>query len=123
LLESAQIADMVTPVRLHLSRRKGFNLQALSIATNGLPAVKVDRSTMFGNRWAVGVHSNTLGRRIETVEEAVDVFRRVAFVKPHMVGWVRERLSGKNLACWCSLESRFCHADVLLEIANQPAES
>lgn len=29
----------------------------------------------------------------------------------------REELRGKNLACWCPLE-RACHADVLLEIAN-----
>lgn len=40
---------MTAPVRLQLSRRKGFDLQALSLATNGLPAVKVDRSTRFGN--------------------------------------------------------------------------
>ena len=31
------------PVRLQISRRKGFDLQALSIATNGLPAVNVAR--------------------------------------------------------------------------------
>lgn len=34
---------MTKPVRLQLSRRKGFDLQALSIATNGLPAVSVAR--------------------------------------------------------------------------------
>jgi len=28
-------------------------------------------------------------------------------------------LSGKNLACWCRLD-RPCHADVLLELANDP---
>jgi len=31
---------MNAPVRLQLSRRKGFNLQALSLAVNGLPAGK-----------------------------------------------------------------------------------
>ncbi len=40
---------MTRPVRLQLSRKKGFNLQALSLATNGLPAMRVDRSTVFGN--------------------------------------------------------------------------
>lgn len=40
---------MSAPVRLQLSRKKGFSLQALSMATNGLPAVRVDRSTVFGN--------------------------------------------------------------------------
>ncbi len=40
---------MVEPVRLQLSRRKGFDLQALSIATNGLPAVNVARPSRWGN--------------------------------------------------------------------------
>lgn len=37
------------PVRMRLSRRKGFDLQAASRAINGLEARKVDRSTLFGN--------------------------------------------------------------------------
>lgn len=40
---------MVKPVRIQLSRRKGFNLQEHSRSINGLPAAKVDRSTRFGN--------------------------------------------------------------------------
>lgn len=39
----------IHPVRLRLSRAKGFNLQEHSRAVNGLPAVKVDRSTKWGN--------------------------------------------------------------------------
>ena len=31
--------------------------------------------------------------------------------------YVRERLGGKDLACWCALDQP-CHADVLLKIAN-----
>ena len=31
---------------------------------------------------------------------------------------VRNELRGKDLACWCSLDQP-CHADVLLEIANE----
>jgi hypothetical protein len=30
---------------------------------------------------------------------------------------IREHLKGKNLACWCPLNS-LCHADILLCIAN-----
>lgn len=30
-------------------------------------------------------------------------------------------LRGKDLACWCPLDAP-CHADVLLEMANRPAE-
>jgi hypothetical protein len=32
---------------------------------------------------------------------------------------IRAALAGKNLACWCPLDKP-CHADVLLELANQP---
>ncbi|MFZ1430584.1 MAG: DUF4326 domain-containing protein [Geminicoccaceae bacterium] len=28
-------------------------------------------------------------------------------------------LRGKNLACWCRLDGKPCHADVLLELANR----
>jgi hypothetical protein len=31
---------------------------------------------------------------------------------------IKTQLRGKNLACWCSLDQP-CHADVLLEIANE----
>lgn len=43
-----------TPKRITLSREKGFKLQEASIELNGLPAVKVDRLTRFGNPWPVG---------------------------------------------------------------------
>jgi hypothetical protein len=31
---------------------------------------------------------------------------------------IRKDLHGKNVACWCPLD-QFCHADVLLKIANR----
>lgn len=34
------------------------------------------------------------------------------------VGEIRSELAGKNLACWCPADQP-CHADVLLELANQ----
>jgi len=36
----------------------------------------------------------------------------------HPVEEIQAELRGKNLACWCRLD-RPCHADILLEIANQ----
>lgn len=44
---------MTTPVRLQLSRRKGFRLQEQSLATNGLPAIIVARPSLWGNPWRV----------------------------------------------------------------------
>lgn len=40
---------MTKPVRLQLSRKKGFNLQRHSLAANGLPAINVARP----NRWGI----------------------------------------------------------------------
>jgi hypothetical protein len=31
---------------------------------------------------------------------------------------IRAALAGRNLACWCPLDTA-CHADVLLEVANR----
>lgn len=116
---------MPRPVRLRLSRAKGFNLQAWSREVNGLPAVNVARPTVWGNRWKVGVWSNRLGRMIETVEESVDAYRALAWPEEYHRAWVRENLAGSNLACWCPLpipgEPDICHAAVLLEIANRDA--
>lgn len=112
------------PQRIQLSRRRGFNLQAHSQAINGLPAVKVDRSTKWGNPFIVGKH----GTRAECVElytlllagyvclTAGGPREQVKYRK--MVARNREQLRGKNLACWCPLTAE-CHADRLLEIVNR----
>ncbi len=31
---------------------------------------------------------------------------------------ISAQLRGKDLACWCRLDGRPCHADVLLRLAN-----
>ena len=41
---------MIAPVRMRLSRAKGFNLQAASRAINGLPAVNCARPGKWGNQ-------------------------------------------------------------------------
>lgn len=133
---------MIRPVRLQLSRRKGFDLQALSLATNGLPAVKVDRASGFGNPfpifkgkqtsmgvttdvWEIGTWSGPAlwfrDSEAEARDLAIKAFRVWINAEPQAP--LRERarrdLGGKNLACWCKSGSA-CHADVLLELANVP---
>lgn len=39
-------------------------------------------------------------------------------IDAHASEWARMSLCGEHLACWCPLDQP-CHADVLLEIANQ----
>jgi hypothetical protein len=104
------------PVRLQLSRKRGFNLQALSLATNGLPAVNCARPWTYGNWYVVGQDG--------TSEECVAKFRAWLTNAINKKWWHYDELRGKNLACWCKLpmfgEPDVCHAAVILEFANMP---
>ena len=106
---------MTRPVRLRLLRRKGFNLQALSIATNGLPAVNVTRPSKWGNPYRVGAIDRRTGG-IMDAETAVERFLDYVHQRGGGANIVVD-LAGKNLACWCRPGAP-CHADVLLELAN-----
>jgi hypothetical protein len=117
---------MVRPVRLQLSRRKGFDLQAHSLAVNGLPAVSVARPGKWGNPWVIGA-SRCSGSGLEYTEEKIaDAAMAVRFFC-EMLPYpsraypddqqIKKGLSGRNLACWCAPDSP-CHADVLLDLAN-----
>lgn len=53
--------------------------------------------------------------RIATAAQAIEFFRLYLARYPRDLSVLR----GKNLACWCKLGEP-CHADVLLELANQP---
>jgi hypothetical protein len=121
---------MNAPVRLQLSRRKGFNLQALSLGTNGLPAVTVARPTKWGNPWSIIQHGSgwwfvdgpgapvgglRCGNQEGAQLVAVKAFRVLFEGKPEAL----IKLRAKNLACWCKPGAP-CHADVLLDLANRP---
>ena len=99
---------MVTPQRIRLSRRKGFNLQEASRKLNGLEAVNCARPSHWGNPFTVVACGSA--------EEAVRRYR--ARINPAFASLVRSVLSSKNLACWCKLDAP-CHCDVLLSIANR----
>ena len=105
----------MTPVRMQLSRAKGFCLQAASNALNGLPCVKVDRSTQWGNHgFVVGEYDDDPAACVEMFHHDLDKFQ--VFHPEKYEAWIAP-LRGKNLACWCALDQP-CHADVLLELAN-----
>ncbi len=99
------------PVRLRLARRAGFNLQALSQATNGLPAIVVSRPSRWGNPFRIGVD----GDRAACVDRYGDWLTREPPDAARLA-----TLRGHNLACYCSLDGP-CHADLLLALANPPA--
>lgn len=132
-----------TPVRIQRKRTRGFDLQAVSRAVNGLECVVVDRSSGFGSPfpitkawettrdrgriplWAVGTWGGPAlwfeEDRAKAVEISVKAF--ATWLQSESQRALRERailhLRGKNLACFCRMDHA-CHADVLLEIANRP---
>jgi len=117
---------MTKPVRLQLSRRKGFDLQAHSTSITGLEAVHVGRPGPWGNPFIVGKHGDA-AYCVDLYKALLAGLLRVG-ADPDVGALERTRrfvsenvkeLRGKNLACWCRPGAP-CHADVLLEVANRP---
>lgn len=108
------------PVRIQLSRKAGFNLQASSQELNGLPAVNCARPSRWGNPFVVQFDAHP-DYSPQTRADAVEMFKQMlkdGKTTPFALANIREELRGKNLACWCKQDGQPCHADVLLEIAN-----
>lgn len=120
---------MTKPIRLQLSRRKGFNLQAVSQATNGLPAVNVARPGPWGNPFIVGkdgdraycveLYKHMLNGYPSVVNRDGATIESLKAYRNHVLLSI-DHLRRKNLACWCARDGKPCHADVLLDLANRP---
>ena len=114
------------PCRLKLSRKRGFDLQAFSLAWNGRPCINCARPGRFGNPH----HHHSNGKAMTGSEANQALCARYSGTcvftnakrKKISVEVIRTELQGKNLACFCGVESKFCHVNVLLKIANRPAE-
>lgn len=115
---------MADPVRIQLRRTKGWRMPENT--------VKVDRTTKWGNPYPVGElysQAEAVARHRVALTDGQCVTRSDTAPSPldvalYCIG-VRmeiEQLRGKNLACWCKPGTP-CHADVLLELANQPTSS
>jgi hypothetical protein len=98
------------PDRIQLRRTKGWR--------KPVGAIVVARPSKWGNPFVVGRDIVVEGRALRVTPELAVALYRV---------WVnefaesaREELIGHDLACFCPLD-RPCHADVLLELANQEA--
>jgi Domain of unknown function (DUF4326) len=126
------------PVRIQRRRTKGFNLQEVSLAANGLPCVFVGRPTRFGNPYRADVFGLDLSLQLyrETVngawspsllkhlsDELCDAAYtgHLAFLarfgREHPGDAAKSDLRGKNLSCYCGFDHG-CHVDTLLQLAN-----
>ncbi len=128
---------MEKPIRLQLSRRKGFRLQELSLGLNGLEAVKVTRPGVFGNPFTAKA-AREIGYLRNTPGPLDNLFLRDSFAQ--WVGykyagptpWMGDesdatlerlkanlsRLKNKNLACFCKPGDP-CHADILIAMCEE----
>lgn len=108
------------PKRIQRKRTKGWRMP------DG--AVYVGRPTKFGNPfvvgekygWGVPGSAEIEGpfQPIKDRREATAAFRSWLEDQHDLVDAARTELRGKDLACFCPLDQP-CHADVLLELANQ----
>lgn len=117
-----------TPRRVQLKRTKGWRMPANT--------VKVDRSSRWGNPFAIGEVSpgddklgyhtpkELCGVLVRDRAHAVELFRKwLHSTSAIALAWRLggHTLRGKNLGCWCPLNGP-CHADVLLALANPEAD-
>jgi hypothetical protein len=112
---------MFSPVRIRLSRAKGFNLQETSLKLNGLPAVNVARPGRWGNPFKIAPAFESEGVKFPAITRDSAVVLHREWLERSVQTWpeVLADLRGKNLACWCGPDEP-CHADTLLDLANRP---
>jgi hypothetical protein len=106
------------PIRIQLKRTNGWRMPENT--------VHVARPGRWGNPFVVGQEYVRRRMRpgggeccgiVADRAHAVRLYRRYTARETAFQIAVRSELRGKNLACWCPLDQP-CHADVLLEIAN-----
>lgn len=112
------------PRRVQRSRRKG--------ATTPPGTVYVGRPTIYGNpfrlerfgharsvklyaRWAEGRLGDLTLEQLGFGPHEIESLHRWRTRLVQQIPLLR----GKKLQCWCPLTSRWCHADVLLKLANE----
>lgn len=104
--------------RIRLSRARGFRLPA--------NAVNVARPGRWGNPFVIGrdgTREQCVAMFYQLARGFVDLGNAHVEVDDQLTYFCRLRrhisdLAGHDLACWCALDGKPCHADVLLHLAN-----
>ena len=68
----------------------------------------VGRGSKWGNPFSIGIDG--------TRDEVIEKYHQWILTQPHLLNSLHE-LKGKTLACHCF--PRRCHAEILIELANQ----
>jgi len=97
---------MSKPKRIQRKRTKDWRMPS--------SAVYVGRPTKWGNPVYVSYKADKVDRQVAVAMYKNKLLRGEL---PFSVDDIRKELAGKDLACWCR-QYWPCHADVLLEIAN-----
>ena len=123
----------MNPQRIQRKRIKGYKMPA--------GAVYVGRPTKWGNPFKVGQEMNKWQKAFIAIQlfpwdQIAEEYRRGTLSQPltleksleyyqiHIEYQVKKgnldlsELRGKDLACWCPIVDKKCHADVLLKLAN-----
>jgi len=111
------------PKRIQRKRTKGWKMPE--------GAVYVGRPSKWGNPWKPEQYwdAGYSGSLDVALRHCIDAYKAWLLGKEHWAHSTKAlkptpdlaRLRGKDLACWCPLDQP-CHADVLLELANQSEE-
>jgi len=81
------------------------------------PGAKLPNNTVYVGRPSRWGNPHRIGPNM-TRAEVVAAYRCDLMKDSARMALAVAELQGKNLACWCGLDEP-CHADVLLEIANE----
>lgn len=125
------------PQRIQRKRTKGWTTPLCSCGC-GRKAIYVGRPSRWGNPYEVHEHTLRCAPMhalcppwpVDSRQEAVRRFRYdLLYPLTHHPDYpdldtIRWELAGHDLVCWCPLDDGHgnrvpCHADVLLELANQ----
>ena len=103
------------PERIQRKRTKGWRMPKNTLY--------VGRPSKYANWFIIGEIYYYFHRSGEIEKMIVrDRQHAVELFKRNYRGWIKQKdidkLRGKNLACWCKIGDP-CHADVLLELANE----
>ena len=110
------------PKRIQLSRRKGWRMPE--------GAVNVARPGPWGNPFIVGkdgdreycveLYKHMLNGHLSIVNPGGATVESLSKTRAFIAENV-DKLRGRDLACWCRIDGKPCHADVLLSLAASPS--